>query len=170
MIKKGLALVTLASFLVFSWSCVVYRTRTVPPEKVYGKDVNIVGVYTKSGEHIEFPKDLPALIIGEKVIAKHIGRETIKISKNEVIMNKDSGQLKSIETKSGKTYSSDQIIKEEEEYFIVASDSGAFSAPLKDIEGLSVREVNVWASLLLDILVPTVSFIFGILFFSGFVF
>jgi hypothetical protein len=143
MARKITTSITLAAFLVFTCSCVMRTMQKVPPEVVYGKDADILGVLTTSGEHIEFPKNAPGRIKGDKVVGNRIARE-IKIAKTELqtIYRTDHGKLQSVVTKAGREYSADQIIWEENECVVVCDDIFVTSIPLKDIELVWIRKVN----------------------------
>ena len=142
--RKITASGTLVAFLVFTGSCVIHTTKKVPPEVAYGEDVNILGVLTTSGEHIEFLKGAPGRIEGDRVVGNRTSYRELQISRTELqkVQRTDLGQLQEVVTIDGRTYGADQIIKEEKEYIVVKDYPSAVSVPLKDIELVWIRKID----------------------------
>ncbi len=85
MARKIIAWVTLAAFLVFSWSCVIYRWKpnrleSVKPEKRAA--VKISAVQLKSGQKIEFRKKPSVRIQGDQVVGNRI--RTISLDRSYI--------------------------------------------------------------------------------------
>jgi len=142
--KKITSSVTLAAFLVFTWSCAIRTTQKVPPEKAFTENADILGLLTTSGEQIEFPKNAPGRIQGDKIVGRGVDQAETKIAKTEVqtTFRTDKGKLQAIETKDGTKYGADQIVSEENDYFIVKGAKAAISIPLKDVELVWIRKVD----------------------------
>jgi hypothetical protein len=154
--KKTVALVTLACFLVFSCSCVFYKWEMVKLESVKPenkKSAKISAVQLQSGEKIDFSKRQPAQIVGERVVGNKIGYENIEIARNEIdqLSVTERGKVLGIITKDGRSYHADQIIKEERDYFVVKIEKFANSFPFKDIKLIWIRQVDIALTLLVDI-------------------
>jgi len=100
--NKVVSLITLFFFMIFMLSCsTTYVTKrvSVKPENVFGKDVKIVGVQTKSGAYIEFTKSIPA----EFHLDSIQGYSIVSIAKDNIheLIMKD-GEISEIVTKDGR--------------------------------------------------------------------
>jgi hypothetical protein len=144
MTKKLTALVTLFAFLVFSCSCVIRSTKKLPPEAVYGKQVEIMGLMKTSGEYIEFPKKFPGRVYGDRILGRTAGEGEIAIPRAQIQkINKTSdGRILAIETKDGKTYTYPKIVKEDKEEIVITLDFVEVSVPLKDVELVWVKKID----------------------------
>ncbi len=79
MIMKIISLFTLTAFVVFTFSC--YSTKQEKIETVVskkGQKIEIIAVLKKSGERIEFPKDKPGIIVGDKIVGEPVDKKLDK--------------------------------------------------------------------------------------------
>jgi hypothetical protein len=108
MSRKIISLFTLLAFVIFSVSCYTTKTRRVNTSADWqGKKGKILWVIKTSGEYIEFSKDNPGRIIGDKIVGKAIIlSKKIVIDRANIEENKrdKNGKILKITTKDGKMY------------------------------------------------------------------
>jgi hypothetical protein len=157
MTQKILAGITLISYLVFSWSCVIYRWKKEPlqsiePAKREGARVS--AVQKKSGERIDFNKDLAARIqadsvVGDKFI-RDISIEKSKIEEPKALPRKTPFDLTTSEGKSYRvtwwTEAQDRVILHAYVPFSIM--------PLSDVDFVWIRKVNLPATILVIVAIP----------------
>ncbi len=106
--KKIISLFTLLAFVIFSVSCYTTKTRRVNTSADWqGKKGKILWVIKTSGEYIEFSKDNPGRIIGDKIVGKAIIlSKKVVIDRANIEENKrdQNGKILKITTKDGKMY------------------------------------------------------------------
>lgn len=153
MTKKITALATLFAFLVFSCSCLIRTTKKEPPEAVYGKEVKIMGLMKTSGEYIEFSKESPGLVYGDRVLGRMVGlgEITIPLAQIRTINRTSDGRIESIETTDGTTYTSPRVLKEDREQIVMGLGFVSVSIPLKEIELVWVKKIDPGLTLLATI-------------------
>jgi hypothetical protein len=159
--KKILTGVVLCSFLVSSWSCVVYSWKQKPLESVRpGKreGLKISAVQKKTGERIEFSKESPARIKGDTVFEEKLVK--IAIEKSDIDHPHYFNVLKppfDLTTKDGHLYRVTQLTELENK--IVGLAYAPFPImPLSDIDLVTIRGVNLVSTLLLSLGVPAALF------------
>jgi hypothetical protein len=150
MVKKTLALATLLSFLVFSWSC-IYSWKETPLQSVKPEkrtEVMISAVKDRSGEKTEFKKNPGARIQGDSVVgltfAKNVVLEISKI-KGQTISHTDAPSK--IIAKDGAEYTAERIIERTSSHIIFDAYKNV-SIPLADVDLVWIKKVNVLATLL----------------------
>ncbi len=87
MYRRAVSFITLAAFLVFTFSCVIHRTKATLPDALAqkgGKVFEITAILTKSGERIEFPKGSHALVSGDKIESSEARSKIYEIPESEV--------------------------------------------------------------------------------------
>jgi hypothetical protein len=150
--KKMTAALTLMAFIVFSMSCVLYRTarQSVKTVAQKGAGAEIVAIQTKSGKHIEFRKGHPARIQGDSVVGETL--KTIEIDRADIqnVKRNKKGKIEKIVTKDGTSYAVVSSVEENEKIVSVTAYS-SFSARLSDIQLAWVKRVNVPGSLLTSV-------------------
>ena len=106
--KKIISLFTLLAFVIFSVSCYTTKTRRKNTSADWqGKKGKILWVIKTSGEYIEFSKDNPGRIIGDKIVGKAIIlSKKVVIDRANIEENKrdQNGKILKITTKDGKMY------------------------------------------------------------------
>jgi hypothetical protein len=106
--KKIISLFTLLAFVIFSVSCHITKTRRINTSADWqGKKGKILWVIKTSGEYIEFSKDNPGRIIGDKIVGKAIIlSKKVVIDRANIVENKrdQNGKILKITTKDGKMY------------------------------------------------------------------
>jgi len=144
MAKKLTALVTLFAFLTFSCSCVIRTTKKMPPTEVYGEQVDIMGLMKTSGEYLEFPKNYPGGVFGDKILGRTAGEEEISIPRAQIQLTRKAydGRILAIETKDGKTYASPKIVKDDEKEMVIIPAFVEVSVPLEDVELVWARKID----------------------------
>jgi hypothetical protein len=156
MIKRTIALATLASFLVFSWSCIYSWQKTpiqsLKPEKRTG--VKISAVQEHSGRRTEFGKKPGARIQGDSIVGEAFMKNfVLEKSKIRYPDSLKSGVPVMITTTDGKRYSANRILTQDD--ISVTFDAYVpFSIPLEDVGLVWIWKVNVLATLLLDVVLP----------------
>ena len=108
MSRKIISLFTLLAFFIFSVSCYITRLKEVRTAADWkGKKGKILWVIKTSGEYIEFSKDNPGRIIGDKIVGKAIIlSKKVVIDRANIEENKrdQNGKILKITTKDGKMY------------------------------------------------------------------
>ncbi len=157
MIKRTIALATLAAFLVFSWSCAIYSwekkpLQSVKPEK--RAEVEISAVQDHSGKITEFRRKPGAGIQGDSVTGIGIFENRF-LEKSRIIQPTliETGAPVTIVTKDGLVYKTDRIIAQTDSQ-IILDEHFIVSIPLTDVDFLWIKELNFPASLLLIVAVP----------------
>jgi hypothetical protein len=122
----------------------MHTTKKVPPEEAYGKNVDVLGVLTTSGEQIEFPKNMPGQVYGDRILGRTSGEGEVVIPRAQIQNTSKTAddRIVSIETKDGKTYTYPRIVKEDKEEIVIALGYVEVSVPLKDVELVWIRKVD----------------------------
>jgi hypothetical protein len=151
MVKKTLAWITLPSFLIFSWSCVIHSWQKEPllsisPEKREGTEVS--AVQTKSGEKIDFNKNPAARIQTDSVIGEKLV-QNIEIEKSRIEKPKNLPvqTVFNLTTTSGDAYKVTFWIDREDKIILFGYLS--CSIPISDVNLVWIRKVDVAATILL---------------------
>jgi len=157
--KRAFAWITLASFLVFSWSC-VYSWKKAPLQSV-GLDTKISAVQTKSGEKIDFNKNPAARIEGTSVVGeKSIRNITIEKSKIEKPKNLSALTPFDLTTSDGKSYKVISLADVKDRVIILQA-YVPLSMPLSDIDLVWIWKLNVPMTIL--VCLAPVAIVLGIL-------
>jgi len=110
MFKKIISLLTIITFVIFSYSCASYSVQKKSIDTIDISSLSklrIVGVQTKSGEDVGFLWERPASINYNAVVGKTITRKEVVIKKTDIKIHRKSSLYKEfdlIQTKDGKTY------------------------------------------------------------------
>ncbi len=138
MTKKLAAWTTLLAFLLFDLACVIHTTKREPPEKVYGGQTQILSVLKKSGEYIEFPKETPGRVMGDRIVGSE---RYLEIPNSDIkrIISKD-GQPSEIEKVDGTKIPIAAVWKTDEWKTVVRLDSSPLSIPLADVAMVTIRK------------------------------
>jgi hypothetical protein len=151
MFKKTITYFTLIAFILFTVSCVIYRTQKKRAEDIVGlkaKKVQILAVLTTSGEHIEFPEHQPGIISGSNVVGlTSIAQvaEKLELDKSNIQSTKRTKDtITEILTTDGKKYMVIAGTAEEEKDKVTFSflryyPSKSVSIPLSEVELVWVR-------------------------------
>lgn len=147
--KKFTSIFTLMAFVVFSISCSVTGIKEVKKaSKWHGKKWKILWITKTSGEYIEFSKDNPGLISGDKITGTAI------ILSKEIILERGAikrvkkhqdGRVFEVTDKKGKIYHVVGLFKEESYkviFFVPYESSGLVSIPLLEVKSVYVKRVN----------------------------
>jgi hypothetical protein len=106
--RKIISLFTLLAFIVFSLSCYTWKTKEIrTAADLRGEKGKVLWVIKKSGEYIEFSKDNPGRVIGDKIVGKAIIlSKKVVIDRANIEENKrdQNGKILKITTKDGKMY------------------------------------------------------------------
>lgn len=185
MLKKTVALATLASFFIFSCSCVSYKKTpliSVKPEN--RAKLNISAVQVHSGEKTEFTEDsdsahrkgynrLPiANIHGDSVIGmavvKNIALEKPKIKYPSSLK---TGGTATITTTDEVVYKAYRIIYQDDSS-VTFDAATKVSIPLEDVDFIWIQEHDIGATLafITVAIAVAVGLTYGILVISGFSF
>ena len=90
MAKKLISVLTLVAFSIFTWSCSVYSTKKITPDKAggrHGADVQVLRVMKTSGEIVEFSEKYPGYIAGDAIVGGM--SKSIPLSEVELIWIKE---------------------------------------------------------------------------------
>jgi hypothetical protein len=87
---------------------------------------------------------MPGRIAGDRVIGRSLGQgETaIPLPQIQKTYRTSDGRIYRLETKEGKIYIVDQVIKEDDVEVVVRPTSVETAIPLRDIESVWIRKVN----------------------------
>jgi len=106
--RKIISLFTLLSFIVFSISCYTTRLREVrTADDLKGKGRKIVSLVKRSGEYIEFSKNEPGQIYGDKIAGTAVVlSKKVEINRNYIkeFKRDKKGMISEIINKNGKIY------------------------------------------------------------------
>jgi hypothetical protein len=146
MARKLVVWTTLLAFFFFDVACVIRRTRGEPPEKVYSGNPQVLAVLKKSGEYIEFSKENPGRVMGDKIVASERILE-IPNSAIKRIIAKD-GKPSEIEKVDGTRVPLTAVLRKDESKTVVLLDSSGFAIPLADVDMVTVRRVDTGTTIL----------------------
>ncbi len=117
--RQTIAMLTLGSFVVFSFSC--YSVREIKPATLASpkaKNLEILRLEKTSGESIVFSKNRPGAITGDSVQgigALESSLVTVEIEKTQVkTINSQEDRVVSVTTKDNQTYPVQKIIQKPE--------------------------------------------------------
>jgi len=148
MFKKLVSLILLLSFLSFSISC--YTSATIPKDEFVesgDKNVKILAVQKKSGEHIAFFKDYLGILKDDVITGKVKQKVDVKIEidrKNvrTIYFNTVEGNTHII-TKEGRTYSVAEYKKDKDNIYIDSLyELTSVSIPISDIDLVYIKKVD----------------------------
>jgi hypothetical protein len=149
--RKIAAFLTIASFILFDFACTQHTTRMEMPEKAWGGNPEILAVLKKSGEFIEFSKEYPARIIGDKVVSGgsfanfQVARSDIKEIVNE--RRRTVGIVKN----DGRRFDVVRVIRQDRDVIAFQAKLSGTAIPLSEIDTLTVRRVNAGMTFLATI-------------------
>lgn len=162
MTRKIIALASVAWYLVFFWSCAIYRYEKTPlvsvtPEK--RTEVRISAVLLHSGEKAEFLKTPAAKIKGDSVVGTRI-IENFKLEKSKIkqlghMHSFQPGEVTKITTIDGMFYETERI-KSQDDTSVTFDAYLPASIPLADVNFVWIEEVDVWPTFLLYVGLPIV--------------
>jgi hypothetical protein len=148
--KKVVAALTAVVFVLFSTSCVTWRTKEV---RTYADmpypHARVMRVVKKSGEVIEFSRYAPARIVGNQVVGTtRIAREReVEIEGPfPLIRRLDDGTPAKVTDAKGRVWSVRKVLKEEPNRMtILAAEqvTGSLAIPLSEVRWISIRRPNV---------------------------
>jgi len=144
--KKIISLFTLLAFVIFSVSCYTTKTRRVNTSADWkGEKGKILWVIKTSGEYVEFSKDNPGRIIGDKVVGTAIilsKKVVIDRADIEKIKRDQKGKILKITTKDGKIYKVVKGTEKEEKdkitFFTIYESNELVFVPLSDVKWKNV--------------------------------
>jgi hypothetical protein len=155
MTKKTLAWITLASFLVFSWSCYGWQAKplqSINPEKREGTKVSTV--QTKSGKRIYINTNPAAIITADTVVGEkplqHFAIEKSKIEKPKDLNVPTPFILTTTDRNSYRVKSWTDMKNREDR--IIINGYLSFSMPLSAIDLVWIKKANVPAIVLLIVI------------------
>jgi hypothetical protein len=151
MTKKTLTWITLASFLIFSWSCAIYSSAKRPLQSIKPEErgkVKVSAVQTKSGEKIELRKHPAARIKANSVVGEKLVKDiVVEKSKIKTLKKLPTWPPYAITSTDEVSY---RVINYNEKNDKIIFDAYVpTSILLSDIDLVWIRKVNVPATLLL---------------------
>jgi len=154
---KIVALVTLAVFLFFEWSCTIYTTKKYPLAdlgEAQTVKAQIAGVFLKSGEEIRFVKPRFGRVIKDFVVAftqsAPLSRVTIRSEDVRSAISDAREEVRDILTKDGKAYQV-QSLKKKNDLWMVEGFAYDRIIPLAEVELVYIRKVDSAATFLVTI-------------------
>jgi hypothetical protein len=155
MSRKIISLFTLLAFIVFSLSCYSWKKKEIKTAADWQrKKGKILWVIKTSGEYIEFSKDNPGRIIGDKIVGK-----AIILSKKVVIDRANIKRIKrdrnryisKIISKDGKVYHviTGTVIKEKDKIIFTGGEGlyESVSIPLSEVKSVQVKRFDPFTTL-----------------------
>lgn len=158
MARKIIALVTLSAFMIFTVTCTVHKTKTVPAKTTSawkGKKVDILGVGTTSGGYVKFMKNKPGRIVGDAVVGtielpKEVEIPQDQVKEMEMKKAKASGKqdqkVAFVITRDGKRY--EDVILRQDRLF---KKTEVVSIPLAEVESVQFRKTDPAMSFLASV-------------------
>jgi len=146
MSRKIISLFTLLAFVIFSVSCHTTRLKEVRTAADWQrKKGKILWVIKTSGEYIEFSKDNPGRIIGDKIVGKAIIlSKKVVIDRADIEENKrdQNGKILKITTKDGKMYTVIKGTEKEEKdkitFFTIYESNELVLIPISEVKWVQV--------------------------------
>jgi len=140
--KKLISLFLIFSLVMLSVSCYTTKTRRVNTSAHWqGRKGKILWVIKTSGEYIEFSKDNPGRIIGDKIVGKAIIlSKKVVIDRADIEENKrdQHGKILKITTKDGKMYTVIKGTEKEEKdkitFFAIYESNEQVLIPLSEVK------------------------------------
>lgn len=157
--RQAIALITLGSFIVFSFSC--YSLKPIKPEELSSPDASkfeILKLDKTSGESIEFPKRDPGRVQGNFVVGTGTLTKAVEfveiardnLSKISRVPAPQGETFYTIKTRDGKSYKSVKRIVEQEDKSVlyVVKDvyqkaPSNFNVCLADVERVWAKEIDM---------------------------
>lgn len=152
--RKVIAAFTAVVFVLFSSSCVTWRTKEVRTNAdMLHSNVRVMRVVKKSGEVIEFSRYAPALIVGNQVIGR-----TRVVREREVeiegpfplIRRLDDGTPAEVTDAKGRVWTVRKVLKEEPNRmtFLVAEQvTERVAIPLSEVWQIKIRRPDAALSI-----------------------
>ena len=167
--KKVISIFTLLVFIIFSISCYSIRVREINTEADWPrKKARILSVVKTSGEQIEFSKDRPGRIYGDKITGTAIIlSQEVEIDRADIktIGRDQKGNIVRITNKDGKKYvvivgtareGEDKIT-----FFTSHKTSISISIPLSEVKSVRFEKLELGPTLIV-LVIPVVYLIVGI--------
>ena len=167
--RKIISLFTLLAFVIFSLSCYTTRLKEVRTVTDWqGKKAKIFSVNKTSGEYIEFSKDSPGRIYGDKITGTAIilGKE-VKIDRANIkrIKRDRNRYISKIISKDGKVYHviTGTVIKEKDKIIFTGGEGlyESVSIPLSEVKSVRVKRFDPFTTLLAGAGVCALVFVVG---------
>lgn len=150
MLRRAIVVMAHWPFFLFAAGCALHRpvqesaakyadASTSPAETVW-----VVAVQTKAGGRVDFPRDNPAILIGDRVVVLEKEDEPVTVEKREATITTRNNEI-AVAVK-GRIYENVRVASETTQSitFLPASTSARREFPLSDIYGLwSLREATV---------------------------
>jgi hypothetical protein len=153
MIKKAIALITLAAFIHCSTACMTMRTRDVRETGFRPSfRARILNVVTTSGATYWFTKSHPARVRGNAIVGTAMSgsAEAVELDGPFLEVRKRAdGDVYEIVDGSGKVYSIGKVVKTDGARWIVLVNFTGLrpvSIPIKEVELVRVWKVNALAT------------------------
>jgi hypothetical protein len=154
---KIVALLTLAAFLFFEWSCAIHSTKKYPLAdlgKAQTVKAQIAGVVLKSGEEVRFVKPRFGRVLEDFVVAftqsAPLSKVAIRSEDVQSAIPDERGEVRDIMTKAGKAYQVRSLQKENDRW-IVEGFAYDRIIPLAEVELVYIRKVDPAATFLATI-------------------
>jgi predicted RNA-binding protein YlqC (UPF0109 family) len=157
--RQTIALLTLGSFIVFSFSC--YSVQPIKPEMLSSPDASELKIRKldkTSGESIEFAKSNPGRVIGDFVMgtrALTTAVEFVEIARDDLskisrIPSPQGETFYSVKTRDGKSYRWVKKIVEQEDKSVlyVMKDvyqkaTSNFNVSVEDVERVWIKKIDI---------------------------
>ena len=167
--KKIISIFTLLAFVIFSISCYPISTKQIKTSADWqGKKGKIFSLVKTSGEYIEFSRDNPGRISGDKItgtaiiLSKEIIVERGAIKK---VRKHRDGRIFEVTDNEGKIYHVVGLFKEESYkviFFVPYESSKIVSIPLSEVKSLEIKRFSpLWTAIVIAI--PIVVIVIGFL-------
>lgn len=145
--------VTLAAFLVFSWSCAIYGWKPNMPQAIKPEKraaAKISAVQLKSGQKVEFNRHPPARIQGDSIVGAVLSTVLLERSRVKKPKRISPGIFPEILTDDGTVYRDHAIIKIYRKQIVIGR-YVPLSVPLKEVDLVWVKKVDALGTALLYI-------------------
>lgn len=155
MSRKAIALATIALFALFSTGCMTWGTKEIRTSADAPRsDVRVRSVVKRSGEAIEFSREAPARIVGDRVVGTPVslGERDVEIEGPFPLVKRlADGTVTEVTDAKGGIWRVRKVLKEEPNRMtlrIAVQANGAVAIPLSDIWQIKIKRTNAPLTLL----------------------
>lgn len=166
--RKAAALMTVVAFAVFSTACMTWGRKEILTAADHPRpNKAVAGMVLKSGEVIEFSRQAPARIVGDRVVgtpSTFREREVEIAGPFPSIMKRSDGTVYQVTDANGRVWRVLKVLKEGPNRMTVrvAETVGPVSVPLAEILQIVIKKTNPALSILTGLAIAGAAFLTGV--------